>query len=205
MSTYVTDNSLFQLITTLGLPDGIIEVNEWFSMNANARNRFVHMNINQVDYNAPNIDIKKMLHPERKYIAVVCNPWTRMIEFYNDLKNPDLNLQAVIPNYNSINLSSFENFITQLPNLQRDPSWKYWWWFTTNHYDWTHGSKFTCDYILRLEHLQDDFIPIQNFFDASWPMGLPYIPPYRDQYNDTTKNIVATIFQKDITTFGYTF
>ena len=65
------------------------------------------------------------------------------------------------------------------------------------------------DYIIKLENIDEEIKVIAKQFNIN--KELPVINAssrtygYRDYYNDNTKQIVQTKFEKDINTFGYNF
>tara|TARA_B110000483_G_scaffold96645_1_gene118749 strand:- start:147 stop:725 length:579 start_codon:yes stop_codon:yes gene_type:complete len=72
-----------------------------------------------------------------------------------------------------------------------------------------HHRTMGVSYIMKLENINYDIQLLKDKFNIK--QELPYLntssrnKDYRDYYNDNTKQIVQTKFEKDINTFGYKF
>jgi len=72
-----------------------------------------------------------------------------------------------------------------------------------------HHMTIGVSYIMKLENINYDIQLLKDKFNIK--QELPYLntssrnKDYRDYYNDNTKQIVQTKFEKDINTFGYKF
>jgi hypothetical protein len=203
-ATFDTDTSIFQVVQIPGVFIGCFEITEWFNKETSAKNRLVgdltHIG-DPLTFNS--VDTLKAANPTRKYIGVVSNPWERAARIYDILKNASAAQKLDIPMYSSFNLTSFSNFINQISVLDKS-AWPYWWWFDTNQRDWLNN----VDYVVRSEHLAEDFAPIQAFFKSE---EILRVDPdsshmtYATRYNAATKDKVTAMFQTDIDTYGYTF
>ena len=135
------------------------------------------------------------------------NPWSRMTVLYDTLKNLTEQEKVGFPMLEHFNLTSFESFVQQIAILPKDSAWPNWWWFTTNQADWLIG-KNTCDYIFKAETFETDFAVIKNYFQSSTDVIKDIdcvVNDYHSRYTESSTDLIATMFQKDITTFGFTF
>lgn len=149
----------------------------------------------------------KAIFPDAKTIAVVINPWARMVRAYYTVS---VLMDKSLAQYD---ISNFESFLTSLPTAYTGslPA-KRWFNVRQPQHMWTETKAFdgsvTCaDYIIKAETATQDFAAVQQFFNSSVPLALPTFPEasYHSWYNDTTKAIVADIYKEDIARFGYTF
>jgi len=128
--------------------------------------------------------------------AVVRNPWDRSVSFYHFLKN----IHEMYQNKDPYPL--FDSWITNLENFKLTPTW----WFTpaTPQVEWTHDVSL----ILKYENLSTEFKQIQDMFETTDPLPNLMVTQhyhYKDYYTDTSKSIIANLFQKDIEQFGYSY
>jgi hypothetical protein len=218
MNNSIDDNSLFQGIKIPITYRYIKEIEIWFDGFPPAKNRYIHFvdDVNSDDSSGlyalttakTNIDHRKALNPNYKYIGVVMNPWARMVLMFETLKNFTAQQKLSFPSFDQINLSNLEAFISQISLLPKDDSWPVWWWFTTNQSDWLIGTH-TTDYILKAETLESDFAPFKNYFQNEQPVlpvdSLYAVPEYHSRYTENSATIVETLYQKDIKNFGYSY
>ena len=65
------------------------------------------------------------------------------------------------------------------------------------------------DYIIKLENINEEIKVIAEKFNINKDLPVINVSSrthgYKDYYNDNTKQIVQTKFEKDINTFGYKF
>jgi len=131
-------------------------------------------------------------------VAVVRNPWARLVSGYESLKiNPCLfyaNKQLQIP--------TWEEFLASLDNFKTFR----WYEITANQVSWIPQGV---DFLLKTETLEIDFQPIKAMYgkpnhSLSIVQSSNHID-YKSYYNDFTKRFVATKFENDIDTFKYTF
>ena len=78
----------------------------------------------------------------------------------------------------------------------------FWFSITTPICKWIENA----DYILIDTSLQEDFRTIQDYFLSDSELVVTEeLPNYKEFYNNTTREIVATVFKEDIARFGYEF
>lgn len=157
------------------------------------------------DPNHINSDYIKNHYPEHFKnfftFAFVRNPWSRMVSIWkmNMVYHPGT--------------PDFKQYVKSIPTLewmpdkgnhQKKPR-EVWLHKYSSIYEFTKG----CDFIGRLENLQQDFNIVCE------KIGIPHIKlphknkteheHYTEYYNDETKQIVAEKYAKDIEYFGYEF
>jgi hypothetical protein len=77
---------------------------------------------------------------------------------------------------------------------------------TTPQSTWLSYNNIQADYILRVEHLNEDFKSLQQYFETDVPLGVDdFTIDYKQHYTPTTKNIIEKYFKEDIDRFGYEF
>lgn len=147
----------------------------------------------------PNLDMIKTEWAVGKTFAIVRNPWARMVSAYFYLKQYGFYWEQ-----NNIktedDFPSWDDFISRL-----DYNTASWNTIGTNQLDWISPGV---DWILRAEHLEQDFVAIQNYLGCQVP--LPYINTsqhndYRSYYTDEQRIKIGQVFERDITAFGYSF
>ena len=74
--------------------------------------------------------------------------------------------------------------------------------------------KFSLDYVIRLEYLQEDLYNIKDKLKIDLNCSIPHRnnietftarSPYKDFYDKETENLIGKLFEWDINTFGYKF
>ena len=208
MTTYKDDNSFFNFIPIIKVPTGKRELHEWLLDHESSRFRFILDR--EADDDFLNMKQREELYPGIKSIAIVTNPWKRALISYNDLrikfeetKNPRLEIYK---------LETFESYLNQtFYNLKlKDFMPDVWFDFTTQQIDWltynSNGNVKKAKYILRLEHINDDLKPLQDYFLNSRTLDVfdPNLD-YREYYNNRSIDLIANLFKDDIKTFGYDF
>jgi len=123
----------------------------------------------------------------------VRNPWDKVVSQYEFRRDP-----ARFPANNTSNMS-FEQFINN-PNGRP----------LQNQLDWvTINQIIAVDWIGKFEYLQDDYNELCDILGVKRKILEHYNKterrPYREYYNDKTRDIVAQIFSRDIDYFGYRF
>jgi len=155
-------------------------------------------------------------------VAFVRNPWDRLVSWYSMITQLGVKLswyEKILKSYgneryNKIwqyvlsNSSSFEEFIHNCSEATSRYGWKP---FLFNQIDYlTDGNdRIFIDYVGKYEDFERDVAAIFQQIDIK----IEHIPhlnrsnrtDYRDYYDDTTREIVAKRFNKDIENFNYRF
>jgi hypothetical protein len=202
--TYKTDDSFFTGIYPPFVYHGL-SIKNWFANAGNARFRFIRdLDIENEFYNLKQIS---ELYPEIKTIGIVLNPWARMRQAFvnfNELKAAGKTKYSLdVELLDKVELDNFEKFINQLSEFPQDKN--LWFNITTPLMAWLSCNNSQTDYILRGEHLEEDFKPIQEYFCTEFPLVLKPNIEYKEFYNTKTKKIISKLFKEDIETFGYKF
>ena len=201
MSDYLTTPAQFAIVPIPLNANLNTYVLNWFYANPEISPSLVRHYTAETQYKSF-VDTKTIF-PTAKTIAVVINPWARMVRAYFTISAL---MNESLAHYN---VSSFEAFVTSLPSSINTPHW-----FNVRHpqHLWTESTGFDgtvsrVDYLIKAESATQDFAPVQQFFKSSIPLALPTFPEmsYQSYYNDTTKALVASIYSEDIDRFGYTF
>jgi hypothetical protein len=203
--TYKTDDSFF---TVLMIPGDFhrASIFKWIEQSSQAKFRFIRDHEIEADYlNLHQIDD---IYPGIKTIAIVTNPWLRVVRAYKtiqDLKTETRKIPATVFDFNT---DSFEDFICNIKNVPATD--KYWFTPTTPQKQWleynTENGVRTVDYILKSETIDTDFKIIQDYFCTDVPLtNTEKIPTYRKFYTKKTRDIIADIFAEDIEYFNYKF
>lgn len=139
--------------------------------------------------------------------AFVRNPWDRVYSAYRYLKSGGWNEED--KKWFELNISKYSDFDDFVKN-----------WLTTNnikkHLHFMPQHHFICDtndqilvnFLAYFETINDDFEKITEQLDIDAEISHHNANPassYLNVYNDETRNIVANIYSKDITIFGYDF
>lgn len=164
--------------------------------------------------NHPNITMLRDACGDVDYsFTVVRNPWARAVSFYTYHKRRFETGMSTVDGYTSF--PSFGDFVFKY--IDEDINNKnytvngqvidsnYWFRMSTPQADWIDSSV---DAILRTESLSDDFKIIQDMFGCSVPLGVvrqSSTEDYRTYYTTSTKDTIASHYQKDIDLFKYTF
>jgi len=82
-------------------------------------------------------------------------------------------------------------------------------WIQEFHRSEQHKWAKDCDYVMRMETLQEDFKVVQEKVGCFEPLGVfnktSDRKSYREYYNDYAIEVVSQKFKTDIETYGYTF
>jgi hypothetical protein len=203
--TYKTDDSFFTLLVVPGdfHRDAVLK---WFEKSTQAKFRFIRDTEIESDYlNLQQIDD---IYPGIKTVAIVSNPWLRVVRAYNtvqDLKTQTRKIPATVFDFDT---DSFKDFVCNIKNTQ--PTSKYWFTPITPQVSWlkysTDGTERLTDYILNSETIEQDFKIIQDYFCTDTPLtDTDEIPTYHKYYTKKTREIIADIFAEDIEYFNYKF
>jgi hypothetical protein len=121
------------------------------------------------------------LYPGVKYITYVVNPWYRVLANYFVFcqNNKDI---------------SFEDFVCGLEPQK-------------NQIDWIKSGDKSVDFIVRLEHVCEDFQPVLDYFELENSFPYTFYDPtdYRRYYTKKSREVMESIFHKDCTELGYSF
>ena len=201
MTTYKDDDSFFNCIV-IPVNRGYSTINHWF-YNHDARYRY----INDVEANQDFLTLKDRdeLYPNIRSIAVVMNPWARVLYAYkaNVLKSKN---GIVTPLSLLLDLTSFESFVYSITKVDLRSISPSWFTIDTPQMRWIEYDDRRADYILKFENLEEDFQPIRDYFCTDTPLYCQDPPiDYRESYNDTTKNIVYDMFHEDAERLNYEF
>jgi hypothetical protein len=207
-TTYLNDESFFTLIWISGPTEPISKsILEWSDNNI-AKFRFIH-DPSAIEWHSDyNIEKAQEYYPGIKSVAVVLNPWARVLWLYESVVQiPDG--EAAFKN--DLKLETFEQFVMDLHNAAKNsPSWPAWWTPSTQQSAWLtcklpDGTTHRAEYVLRAENFAEDFKPLQDYFSMNIPK-IDFTPiDYQSRYNEQTKQIVEDLFKDDIAWFGYTF
>jgi hypothetical protein len=147
--------------------------------------------------------LRELLPPEcRGYFtfSVVRNPWERMVSTYAN-KDPDMLMHARAQGLELEGLS-FEEFLEKTENFQHI--------HLLPQHEFIYDQQGTplVDFIGRFERLAEDFQRICARLGVDG--GLPHRNPsrhrpYRDYYDNTTQDMVAQRYRRDIALLGYEF
>jgi hypothetical protein len=133
--------------------------------------------------------------------ATVRNPWSRVVSLYRRREGIQVSKRI-----------DFETFCEQLryaSDTCRHPS------RAANQLDWMvdETGELAVDYVLRLEDLETGLNEIHRRTNGRVALERKHLNvnpksisgSYRSAYSDTSRAIVAELFQKDIEFFGYEF
>ena len=201
--TYKTDDSFFTTVFPPFVFYGTC-VKFWLAKDSTAKFRYIRdIEVENEFWNLEQVD---GIYPGIKTIGIAVNPLARMHYAYTQLC---IMKEAGNDSYlESLQLDSFDEFINSLPTMQ--PIDKFWFTLATPISDWfdytVEGELKTVDVILKDNTFTKDFEIFQHYFYTKTPLDLPKkLPSYKKFYNKQTKNIVATVFKKDIDRFDYKF
>lgn len=136
--------------------------------------------------------------------TVVRNPYDRVVSFWSDKVRNKLWVTLNLYNINKSNIdkyyNSFEEFVKLLYQRKR--------------FEIHLAHQITAFYVkrvdrfLRFENLKEDFKQIQKWMNYLEP--LPHLRKtnhknYREYYNETTKNMIKELYEKDLKELGYGF
>ena len=77
---------------------------------------------------------------------------------------------------------------------------------TTPQSTWLSYNNTQADYILRVENLNEDFKPLQQYFETDAPLGVDdFKINYKQHYTSTTRDIIEKYFKEDIELYEYGF
>jgi hypothetical protein len=135
--------------------------------------------------------LSEIENPAPITIAIVRNPWDRMVSMYMFIKKMKMNITTA--NFDEFVLHDcksilFDKYILSTPQIR---------WIEPG-----------VTHLLRFENLEQDFKIIQDIFQCYEPLPVCNKTNhyhYRTYYNDETRQAVAEMFKEDIEAFGYEF
>lgn len=201
MITYKNDNSFFNRVV-IPVNRGYSTINQWF-YNHDSKYRY----INDIEANQDYLTLKDRdeLYPGIRSMAVVMNPWARVLYAYNAnvLKSKK---GIVSPLSVVLDLTTLETFVYSITKVNLRSISMSWFTIDTPQVRWIEYDDRRADYIFKFENLEEDFQPIRDYFCIDTPLDCqePQID-YRQSFNETTKNIVYDIFREDIEKLRYEF
>lgn len=148
-------------------------------------------------------DIDGVLGPEVMedimVVALVRNPWDRMVSYYHWLRMQDFDHPAVKIAH-SATFADFTAHPMVRESMKRNPYGSY----VRN----PNGEEYPALFA-RLEHFAADIVPLENHL--GFKLALPRAntsereSDFRGYYNDHTAALVAEVCAEDIARFGYSF
>lgn len=132
--------------------------------------------------------------------AIVRNPWDRAVSQFIYLKTRRRDLRRFLGVTRFVTLKSYLRAIQKTVHVHWDEQYK----FLVDE----HGNQIV-DYVGRFEDLDSEFRKIATLIGLQQP-SLPHEKKsrrthYRDYLNASSRDMVASIYRRDIETFGYEF
>jgi hypothetical protein len=146
--------------------------------------------------------------------SIIRNPWSRSVSFYNHVRHKEYDYymnqasHLEIPQYvkDSIQMTFKQFVFTHYKNnFNSDVSTKPYMLLENN---------FSLNYVIRLEHLQEDFMSIQDNLQLKLNLDIPHLnnsdkyinrKNYKDYYDEETRNFIEDLFKYDIELFKYVY
>jgi hypothetical protein len=142
--------------------------------------------------------------------CVVRNPWDYMVSWYTFkiylcnayIKNINEMPDKIVPEKEKWNLEIQKE---KLKKLEQgfEP-----WLIQTGVVEQHRWAK-NCNYVMKIENLNEDFKKVQERLNCFVPLGFANKTPnrsrYQDYYNSKTKDIVYQNYKEDVTTYNYEF
>lgn len=139
--------------------------------------------------------------------TIVRNPWDRLVSAYFFLKSGGLNAEDRA--WSDQELSAFSDFDGFVRNwVTPENIWKWHHFRPQSHYMLDKHEKIRLDFVGLLENLDEDFAYITKRIGiaASLPSAnSSKHAKYLSYYTDETKEIVASVYGRDIELLGYNF
>jgi len=195
--TYQNDLSFFTYITVLDVSDFCPSIVRWFEKEPNAQFRIVVDK--EADSDFISYSSMQELYPGIRVIATVTNPWRRLVNIYEVLKqlNQERRLLETIKDIDFSNFT-FESFLTQL-----DTNIYKWFNFSTLQSKWIDDSNEFL-YIVRDDFFEEDFKVLREYFKSDLPVDFK-LTPYKEYYTEETKKFVEDLFKSDIERFQFKY
>lgn len=143
--------------------------------------------------------------------SIVRNPWDRMVSSYHwlmQMQSPvpgvkSEEIQKIVQDLNrKLDWSTFEKWLDICGEFVL---WDFWFQPIEPQISWLDKNV---DVVIKYENLNEDFKQVQEYFNSTDPLPILLIgnhKHYREYYNDNTKRKVASIFEKDIDRWKYTY
>lgn len=199
-----TDSSFFTVILPMRTPIQFWDIYSWAEKAPAAIFRFIR----DFEVEQDRLTLKEVneIYPGVKTVGAVANPWARALWAYNITVNPPKGYPGVAEvskYFKNIDFTSFDAYLNsmeqcELLDTKTHP--------TTPQSTWLSHDNIQVDYLLRVEHLDEDFKPLQQYFESDIPLDVDnFTIDYKQHYTSTTKNIIEKYFKEDIDRFGYEF
>ena len=199
MTTYKTDFSFFGYLNTPGSFLFIHEaLTKWFDEEPNAQFRLI-VDLEAEDDCATFSELQD-LYPGVKTVAVINNPWRKLVVIYRTIKKAVEEEDRVIDSINGFDVSNFtfESFLSQLDT----PIGK-WYSILTPQSKWIENANELL-YVIRDDFVEEDFKSIQQYFETDKPFEVDLFD-YKIYYTEETQKLVEEQFKEDIERFNFTF
>ena len=194
---YQNDLSFFTYITVLDVSDFCPSIVRWFEKEPNAQFRIVVDK--EADSDFISYSSMQELYPGIRVIATVTNPWRRLVNIYEVLKqlNQERRLLETIKDIDFSNFT-FESFLTQL-----DTNIYKWFNFSTLQSNWIDDTNDFL-YIVRDDFFEEDFKVLREYFKSDLPVDFK-LTSYKEYYTEETKKFVEDLFKSDIERFQFKY
>ena len=176
-------------------------------------------NIHTFKHASLKVHVEKLIEKEIEIkdffkFSIIRNPWDRAVSFYNHVrhkeyyyytvKRPDLQMPKYVKNATTMTFKQYA--LTHFnKNFNSENVTKPYMFFQ---------DKFSLDYVIRLEYLQEDLYNIKDKLKIDLNCSTPHRNnieiftariPYKDFYDKEMENFIGKLFEWDIETFGYKF
>ena len=184
-----------------------------YKFNRDENGQWIHKSMNPGSYQQHDdaLTIRNSLPEEiwNQYtkISIARNPWDRAVSFFfwEQRRNPALHPRKRFYHYLGVPFDELDK-LRQLFKEYIRGDW------STNDRFYFMDDQLCVDYIIRYEHLNDDFARLCEQLDLA-PTPLPHLKSgirkksrhYSEFYDEETREIVARRHRNDIKTFGYQF
>jgi len=201
---YKTDDSFFTVVLPIRVPIKFWDIYKWAEKDPNAVFRFIR----DFEIEDDRLTLKDVneIYAGVKVIGAVANPWARALWAYNITMNPPAGypgVEQVSKHFKNIDFTSFDAYLNsmeqcELLDTKTHP--------TTPQSTWLSYNNTQADYILRVENLNEDFKPLQQYFETDAPLGVDdFKINYKQHYTSTTRDIIEKYFKEDIELYEYGF
>jgi hypothetical protein len=138
----------------------------------------------------------------------VRNPWDRLVSTYFFLKNGGFHENDKV--WFDENLSQFNNFEEFVLNWLNEDNIYKWIHFIPQYEFITVNGKVLIDDIYKLEHIEESMVTIAQKLNLTLELRHENQNPnrkskYREYYSPKTKDVVSSVYKKDIELFDYQF
>ena len=157
-------------------------------------------------------EIKELLTEDYYKIAFVRNPWDRFVSLYFYFFNMKPDHFAYQYDHTTVKniqrFKTFEDFCLNFGDFDRQQPFKKFHFFNQNL--WTHNNgECFLDFLGCFENLNSDLDRLASILNIEIKK-IPHLNAsahenYKKYYNDKTMNIVANLYERDISLFNYSF